>query len=72
MRRLKGVKVATDKRARGFLLIKKTYPVRCEYCGWKGDARLGSSPIVTDEKQGADWCPRCGALALIADRESKK
>ena len=55
----------------GFLLIKKQYDVRCEHCGWKGKANLGESPIVTDKNQGADWCPRCSALALIADRETK-
>ena len=58
----------TDK---GFLVIKKTYKVKCEYCGFKGKANLGKSPIVKDEKNGADWCPVCGALALVADREKE-
>ena len=61
--------MAKDK---GFLLIKKTYKVRCEYCGFRGKANLGESPIVTDEHKGADWCPVCGALALVADNEREK
>lgn len=63
--------MVNDKERRGFLLIKKSYKVRCEYCGWKGKANLGSSPIITEEHNGVDWCPRCGALALGADREAK-
>lgn len=59
-------------KLKGFLVIKKTYKVRCEYCGWRGKANLGESPIVTDEHDGADWCPVCGALALIADNEKER
>lgn len=52
---------------RGFLLIQRTYSVRCQNCGWRGKAVLGEAPIVTDEHDGADWCPVCGALALVGD-----
>ena len=61
--------MAKDK---GFLLIKKTYKVKCEYCNFRGKAALGDEPIVTEEKDGATWCPACGALALVADNEKDK
>lgn len=54
---------------KGFLLIRKTYKVKCQQCGWKGKANLGEEPILTEEKDGADYCPVCGYLALMADKE---
>ena len=56
---------------KGFLVIKKSYKVKCEHCGFRGKASLGESPIVVDEYNGADWCPVCGALGLVADLEEK-
>lgn len=63
--------MAKDKERRGFLLIKKTYKVKCQYCGWKGTANLGKTPIATGEHDGLDWCPVCGALALGADNDKE-
>ena len=51
---------------KGFLLIKTSYKVRCLNCDFKGRANLGKEPIITDEADGADWCPVCGAMALVA------
>ncbi len=50
-----------------FLVIRSTYSVRCLNCGFKGEAKLGKEPINLEEKDGADWCPVCGALALVGD-----
>ena len=52
---------------KGFLLIRTAYKVRCQNCGFRGEAHLGKEPIVTEEMDGADYCPVCGALALVAD-----
>ena len=61
-----------ESEYKGFLLVKKTYKVRCLHCGFSGKAHLGESPIVTDEFDGADWCPVCWALALVADNEKER
>lgn len=63
--------MVNNKDYKGFLVVRQTYKVRCQHCGWNGKAKLGSEPIITEEKDGADWCPVCGALALIADNEKK-
>lgn len=52
---------------KGFLLVRQTYKVRCNNCGFRGNAMLGAEPIVTDEQDGADWCPVCNHLALVGD-----
>lgn len=49
----------------GFLLIRSSYEVCCRNCGWRGTAHLGREPVVTEEQDGADYCPVCGALSLI-------
>jgi DNA-directed RNA polymerase subunit RPC12/RpoP len=54
---------------KGFLLIRQTYRVRCQQCGWKGEAKLGSEPILTEEVDGAEYCPVCGHLALVGDEQ---
>ena len=59
--------MTSDKEYKGFLVIKKAYRVRCQFCGFRGKANLGKEPILTEEADGADWCPVCGALALVAD-----
>ena len=56
-----------DQDYKGFLLIRSTYKVWCAHCGFRGEANLGKEPILTAEQDGADWCPVCGALALVAD-----
>ena len=53
------------KNEKGFLLIRTRYKVRCRSCGWRGEANLGDEPILTNEIDGADYCPVCGALALV-------
>ena len=58
-----------ERESEGFLLIRSRYRVRCLQCGWRGEANLGSEPIVTEEYDGADWCPVCGHLALVGDEE---
>ena len=64
--------MTNDKEYKGFLLIRTTYKVRCLQCPFRGEANLGAEPIVTEEADGADWCPVCGALALVADRGEEK
>lgn len=55
------------KGPKGFLLIRQTYKVKCRNCGFRGNAYLGKEPILSPEADGAEWCPVCGALALIGD-----
>ena len=57
-----------DKEYKGFLLINKTYKVRCLNCGFKGNANLGDEPIQDPDAGIADWCPVCNCQALVADR----
>lgn len=61
------VKQLNNEDYKGFLLIRQTYKVKCANCGFRGEANLGKEPILTDEADGADWCPLCHALALVAD-----
>lgn len=47
------------------IVIKQTYDVKCLHCGFEGQANLGREAIVTLDNAGEEWCPRCGALALV-------
>lgn len=51
----------------GFLLIKKTYAVKCLQCGFRGKAVLGDEPIQTEGVDGPDWCPVCNHTALVSE-----
>lgn len=51
----------------GFLIVRMTYRVRCLQCGFRGKANLGKEPIQSAEADAADYCPACGALALVGD-----
>lgn len=53
----------------GFLIIKRSYPVICRACSWEGHANIGKGLVDTGEEDGADWCPVCGALALIGKEQ---
>jgi hypothetical protein len=63
---------AVPDEEKGFLLIRSTYKVVCLNCGFRGNANLGKEPIITEEQDGADYCPLCCALALVgADHQPK-
>lgn len=52
---------------KAFLLVRQTYKVKCRSCDFKGNATLGDEPIQTEEAGGEDFCPVCGALALVGN-----
>ena len=59
--------MTNDTEYKGFLLVRSKYKVWCSHCGFRGEANLGKEPILTAEADGADYCPVCGVLALVAD-----
>lgn len=67
-----------DKEYDGFLLVRSTYKVRCQNSECAAfnktfKAKLGKEPeLLSPEADGADYCPVCGALSLVADRSGEK
>jgi len=52
-------------KSEGGIVIKQTYDVKCLHCGFEGQANLGKAEVVTLDNNGAEWCPRCGTMALV-------
>ncbi len=55
-----------EKEIKPFLVIKKTYKVKCLVCGFKGQATLGNEPILTEE-EGPELCVVCNHYSLVGD-----
>ena len=55
-----------DNKIKPFLVIKKSYNVKCLNCGWSGKAVLGEKAIDTEDTSGASYCPVCNHLSLVS------
>lgn len=54
---------------KGFLLLKKSYKVRCLNCNFIGKAVVGKDAVEPDREE---YCPVCNHAALLTEEEYRR